>query len=141
MQMRGGVPGEKSDWEGRFGHRQRRPPRGKRIAREELWIVMDLPEDEDWCPRVQQWWQAWQDDPRTAKCTDVDWLYLLNGAILQQAVWGYNDYTQIRELRAHEKAFEARLKELNGEATSPVEQVATPAVAMIDKYRKRKKTA
>lgn len=106
-----------------------------------------LPDDADmdwtWGQKTYEWWAAWGRDPRTARCTEADWNFLLEAAILHARVWSDGDYAQIPSLRAHELSFMRRLdKYSTAQGATPA---ATPsdsaAVAMMDKYRKRKKGA
>jgi hypothetical protein len=100
----------------------------------------ELPGDIEWPDSTREWWSAWGDDPRTEKCADVDWLYLLDGALLHAAIWSNGDFASIGNLRSHVKLFEQRLKELNGDQAGSGEQTPTAALAMMEKYRKRRKT-
>ncbi|WP_461004575.1 phage terminase small subunit [Trueperella pyogenes] len=90
----------------------------------------------DWPEFTQEWWKAWGRDPRTKACAKVDWLYLMNGALLHAQVWS-GDTAAIRDLRAHEAKFEQRLAELNGGKAEVVEE---KKVTPLDELARRRQT-
>lgn len=104
----------------------------------------DLPDDAElaweWGQKTRDWWAAWGRDPRTENCTEADWNFLLEAAILHTIVWDDGDYTQLASLRSHELAFMARLDKYAAEKESShaVAPTDSAAVAMIDKYRRRR---
>ncbi|ERS24837.1 hypothetical protein HMPREF1301_00222 [Propionibacterium sp. KPL2005] len=104
----------------------------------------DLPDDADlnweWGQKTREWWAAWGRDPRTANCTEADWNFLLEAAILHTIVWDDGDYTQLANLRSQELAFMGRLDKYatKQEATPIATPADSAAVAMMDKYRKRR---
>lgn len=92
----------------------------------------ELPDGFDWPELTRCWWQTWGEDPRTRPCTDTDWLFLQDGAILHASIWGGGDADKVGDLRNHLKVWEARLAELAKSA--PVERKDTP----LDELRKRR---
>ncbi|WP_130865839.1 phage terminase small subunit [Acidipropionibacterium timonense] len=102
-----------------------------------------LPDDVDWewADATRQWWRAWGEDPRTADCSDADWGFLLEAAILHTSIWDDHEFVNISSLRAHELAFMSRLdkgREASAQHAPPVVPAESPAVTMMDKYRKRR---
>ena len=100
----------------------------------------DLPDiDSEWPAQTRAWWKAWGDDPRTVPCTETDWLFLLDGALLHATVWGAGEVARVNDLRAHMKAFEERLTALA--ATHPPERKATPLDELAGRRKDRKSGA
>lgn len=91
-----------------------------------------LPDITAWPDLTEEWWRTWGDDPRTANCQAADWLFLMDGAFLHATIWGSGDVSKVSDLRAHVKAFEARLKELA--ESSPAPRKGTP----LDELAKRR---
>lgn len=58
----------------------------------------ELPAGYDWHPMTRRFWEVWTTSPLTEKCTDAEWLYLLDTARLHSAFWD-GDFKQSIELR------------------------------------------
>lgn len=97
-----------------------------------------LPDITEWPEITVDWWETWGRDERTRACTDADWLFMLDGALLHATVWGSGDVARLSDLRAHVKAFEARLAELAKSA--PVQRKGT-ALDELAKRRANRKAA
>lgn len=49
-----------------------------------------LPADFEWHPQTIVWWTKLPDDPLFTECTPADWAYLLDTALIHNALWGGN---------------------------------------------------
>lgn len=97
----------------------------------------ELPGSRDWCGETRRWWRVWGEDSRAWLVSDEEWLFLMDAAVLHDAVWREGRADLVASLRAHVKAFMGMLEAHSGDAGTTVGGAGS-AVAMIDRYRKRK---
>jgi len=64
-----------------------------------------LPEDTDWPEATKQWWEAWKRSPLAKLFMEVDWLYLLDTALVHAEVWGGGNTSALPELRIRVQQF------------------------------------
>ncbi|MES6771954.1 hypothetical protein U6Y75_12505 [Cutibacterium acnes] len=100
-------------------------------------VQPELPGSREWCEETVRWWGVWGEDPRAQYVSDEEWLFLLDAAVLHDAVWREGRADLVASLRAHVKTFLSMLEAYSGEAGTTVGGAGS-AVAMIDRYRKRR---
>ena len=59
----------------------------------------DLPEGMEWHPQTQQWWAMWARSELAKNFTDADWSFLLDTALMQNAMWLEGRWTLAAEVR------------------------------------------
>lgn len=91
-----------------------------------------LPDGFEWPDVTREWWAVWGADPRTAGASDLDWLFLLDAAVLHAAVWGAGEVALVASLRVQVNSFESRLVAVAEAA--PVKRKGTP----VDEIRQRR---
>lgn len=67
----------------------------------------DLPEDVDWHPRTADWWQMWADSELAKDFTATDWSFLLDTALMHDAMWSKGKWTLAAEVRLRVAKFGA----------------------------------
>jgi gp1 len=100
-------------------------------------VQPELPDGRDWCGETRRWWRVWGEDSRAGLVSDEEWLFLMDAAVLHDVVWREGRADLVASLRAHVKAFMGMLEAHSGDAGTTVGGAGS-AVAMIDRYRKRK---
>jgi len=96
-----------------------------------------LPDSREWCGETRRWWRVWGEDSRAGLVSDEEWLFLMDAAVIHDCVWREGRADLVASLRAHVKAFMGMLEAHSGDAGTTVGGAGS-AVAMIDRYRKRK---
>ena len=64
-----------------------------------------------WPERTREWWRMWGESPLSDDFTQTDWDFLLDTAVLHQALWHYGDMSVIAELRLRVAKFGATLED------------------------------
>lgn len=59
----------------------------------------DLPEDRDWHPRTRAWWEMWKRSPQAEVMSETDWSFLLDTALMHDAMWSKGQWTLAAEVR------------------------------------------
>lgn len=59
----------------------------------------DLPEDRDWHPRTRAWWEMWKRSPQAEVMVESDWYFLLDTALMHDAMWSKGQWTVSAEVR------------------------------------------
>lgn len=104
------------------------------------WCVVvqpELPDSREWCEETRRWWRVWGEDSRAQYVSDEEWLFLLDAAVIHDVVWREGRADLVASLRAHVKAFMGMLDRYSVDVVSGGRGGGS-AVAMIDRYRKRK---
>ncbi|AGI12812.1 terminase small subunit [Propionibacterium phage PHL114L00] len=102
-----------------------------------LMVQPELPEGHEWCGETRHWWRVWGEDARAQFVSDEEWLFLLDAAVIHDVVWREGRADLVASLRAHVKAFMGMLDRYSVDVASGGRGGGS-AVAMIDRYRKRK---
>lgn len=74
----------------------------------------ELPEDAipfPWPDITRDWWAAWGASPLADEMMEIDWYYLLDGAVLHADIWTTHNLDQIPVLHKIEKDMGATLSE------------------------------
>ena len=100
-------------------------------------VQPELPEGHDWCGETRRWWRVWGEDSRAPYVSDEEWLFLLDAAVIHDVVWREGRADLVASLRAHVKAFMGMLDRYSVDVASGGRGGGS-AVAMIDRYRKRR---
>lgn len=113
----------------------------------------DLPDDMEWHPRTEVWWEMWRYSAQAQVMDETDWEHLLETALLHTRFW-YGEMSPAQhvalagELRMRTAAlgatFEARLKlrmVIVGEQTDIEDEIDAAARAGIDYFEKLTKRA
>lgn len=100
-------------------------------------VQPELPDSRDWCGETRHWWRVWGEDARAQFVSDEEWLFLLDAAVIHDVVWREGRADLVASLRAHVKAFMGMLDRYSVDVASGGRGGGS-AVAMIDRYRKRK---
>lgn len=100
-------------------------------------VQPELPDSRDWCGETRRWWRVWGEDSRASYVSDEEWLFLLDAAVIHDVVWSEGRADLVASLRAHVKAFMGMLDHYSVDVASGGRGGGS-AVAMIDRYRKRK---
>ncbi len=59
----------------------------------------ELPEGIEWHPQTQQWWAMWDKSELAKNFTDADWSFLLDTALMHNAMWLKGQWTLAAEVR------------------------------------------
>lgn len=72
-------------------------------------LPMDaLPDGEDWHPVTVRWWESWQFSPQAVRMnTDVDWMFLLDTALMHHTMWAKGKWEYSAEVRLRVAKFGA----------------------------------
>lgn len=100
-------------------------------------VQPELPDSRDWCGETRRWWRVWGEDSRAQYVSDEEWLFLMDAAVIHDVVWREGRADLVASLRAHVKAFMGMLDRYSVDVASGGRGGGS-AVAMIDRYRKRK---
>ncbi|QPB11795.1 hypothetical protein [Cutibacterium phage PAVL33] len=100
-------------------------------------VQPELPDSRDWCGETRRWWRVWGEDSRAQYVSDEEWLFLMDAAVIHDCVWREGRADLVASLRAHVKAFMGMLDRYSVDVVSGGRGGGS-AVAMIDRYRKRK---
>lgn len=101
-------------------------------------VQPELPGSREWCEETRRWWRVWGEDSRAGLVSDEEWLFLMDAAVIHDAVWREGRADLVASLRAHVKAFMGMLEAHSVDAGTTTVGGAGSAVAMIDRYRKRR---
>lgn len=99
----------------------------------------ELPDALDWHPRTRAWWQSWQDSAQASQFSHTDWAFLLDTALIHNALWR-GDYKVAAELRLRSAKMgatpedRARLR-WRTEDIPPEAQTTPPAPGSLAKLR------
>lgn len=108
----------------------------------------DLPEDVEWHPRTEIWWEMWRMSAQAQVMDDSDWEHMMETAFLHTRFWeGRMSAAQhvalAGELRQRQAAlgntFEARLKlrmVIDGDQTNIEDEIDAAAREGIDYFEK-----
>lgn len=66
-----------------------------------------LPAGIDWHDQTRQWWASWGKAPQAEFFMDVDWRYLLDTALMHDAMWSKCQWTLAAEVRQRVAQFGA----------------------------------
>jgi hypothetical protein len=58
-----------------------------------------LPDGEPWHPRTVQWWATWRDAPQAEHFMATDWDFLVDTALMHNAMWTKGQWTLAQEVR------------------------------------------
>lgn len=90
-------------------------PDGQTILRFEVAEQPELPavdpNQQEWCDRTRGWWEMWGRAAQSEHFSLTDWDFLLDTAVLHQALWHYGDMSVIAELRLRVAKFGATLED------------------------------
>ncbi|CAN0491591.1 unnamed protein product, partial [Hapterophycus canaliculatus] len=100
-------------------------------------VQPELPGSREWCEETRRWWRVWGEDSRAQYVSDEEWLFLMDAAVIHDCVWREGRADLVSSLRAHVKAFMGMLDRYSVDVVSGGRGGGS-AVAMIDRYRKRK---
>jgi hypothetical protein len=84
----------------------------------------DLPDTLEWHARTRAWWETWRRSPQSQAFTDTDWSFLIDTALMHDAMWSKGQWTLAAEVRLRVAKFgatpedRARLKMSVGEPQS-----------------------
>lgn len=67
----------------------------------------ELPDGMDWHPQTKQWWSMWAESPQAVNFTDSDWSFLLDTALMHNAMWLKGQWTLAAEVRLRVAKFGA----------------------------------
>ncbi len=67
----------------------------------------DLPEGMEWHERTQAWWETWRRSAQAQAMTDTDWSFLLDTALMHDAMWSKGQWTLAAEVRLRVAKFGA----------------------------------
>jgi hypothetical protein len=67
----------------------------------------DLPDDYDWHPRTREWWEMWKRSPQADVMIESDWSFLLDTALMHDAMWSKGQWTLAAEVRLRVAKFGA----------------------------------
>lgn len=67
----------------------------------------DLPADIDWHPRTRAWWEMWRRSPQADVMIESDWYFLLDTALMHDAMWSKGQWTLAAEVRLRVAKFGA----------------------------------
>ncbi len=67
----------------------------------------DLPSDFEWHPMTQNWWKVWQTSAMSELMSEVDWMYMLDTALMHHQMWANGHWTLAAEVRLRVAAFGA----------------------------------
>lgn len=59
----------------------------------------DLPDFRDWHPMTRQWWAHWKTTPQAEDFVAIDWDFLLDTALMHDAMWAKGQWTLAAEVR------------------------------------------
>lgn len=59
----------------------------------------DLPEGRSWCLQTRQWWEEWRRSAQAPGLLQTEWSYLLDTALLHNAMWADGEYRWAAEVR------------------------------------------
>jgi hypothetical protein len=100
-------------------------------------VQPELPDSREWCEETRRWWRVWGEDSRAQYVSDEEWLFLMDAAVIHDCVWREGRADLVASLRAHVKAFMGMLDRYSVDVASGGRGGGS-AVAMIDRYRKRR---
>ena len=58
-----------------------------------------LPDGFEWHPRTVEWWAMWRDAPQAEHFMATDWSFLLDTALMHDAMWSKGQWTLAAEVR------------------------------------------
>lgn len=67
----------------------------------------ELPDDVDWHPQTLRWWAIWQQSPMAEIMGPTDWSFLLDTALMHNAMWKKGQWTLAAEVRLRVAKFGA----------------------------------
>lgn len=67
----------------------------------------ELPDGINWHPRTVQWWAMWRDSPQAEHFMATDWDFLLDTALMHNAMWSKGSWTLAAEVRLRVAKFGA----------------------------------
>lgn len=67
----------------------------------------ELPDDMDWHPQTLRWWAIWQQSPMADIMGPTDWAFLLDTALMHNAMWNKGQWTLAAEVRLRVAKFGA----------------------------------
>lgn len=67
----------------------------------------ELPDDIEWHPRTRDWWVMWAESPQAESFTATDWSFLLDTALMHNAMWAKGRWEFASELRLRVAKFGA----------------------------------
>ena len=67
----------------------------------------DLPEGVAWHERTRAWWETWRRSAQAQAMTDTDWSFLLDTALMHDAMWSRGQWTLAAEVRLRVAKFGA----------------------------------
>ena len=100
-------------------------------------FVADHGEERDWHPMTVAWWETWRTSAQAQIMVDTDWSFMLDTALMHDAMWSKGQWVLAAEVRLRVAKFgatpEDRLR-LKLEIEAPF--IAEPAsVTLMDAYR------
>ena len=79
--------------------RRNKEPQPQTVLRFEKADAPDLPEEVDWHPRTRDWWEMWKRSPQAEVMIESDWFFLLDTALMHDAMWSKGQWTLAAEVR------------------------------------------
>lgn len=67
----------------------------------------ELPDEVDWHPQTLRWWSIWQQSPMAEIMGPTDWSFLLDTALMHNAMWLKGQWTLAAEVRLRVAKFGA----------------------------------
>lgn len=59
----------------------------------------ELPKGKRWHPRTVEWWEMWKRSPQAELMGETDWSFLLDTALMHDAMWSKGQWTLAAEVR------------------------------------------
>lgn len=81
--------------------RARRDPRDKSIRTFEVKACPQpsLPKSRNWHPQTIEWWKTWKTAPQAKDFVATDWSFLIDTALMHDAMWSKGQWTLAAEVR------------------------------------------
>lgn len=67
----------------------------------------ELPDDYDWHPQTRRWWTIWQQSPMASIMGPTDWAFMIDTALMHDAMWSKKQWTLAAEVRLRVAKFGA----------------------------------
>lgn len=67
----------------------------------------ELPDDLPWHPQTLRWWSIWQQSPMADIMGPTDWAFMLDTALMHNAMWEKQQWTLAAEVRLRVAKFGA----------------------------------
>jgi hypothetical protein len=107
----------------------------------------DLPplaDEEDWHPVTQKWWLSWRRSDQAGSFAETDWDFLLDTALMHNAMWSRGRWEFAAEVRLRVAKFGATLDDrrrlqMDAPRSDPVESSASRTAKVTDIASRRRR--